>query len=408
MQEKSKTEQKEIAVHKRHQRVWNFFWYFTRRFFMAMHKYTCELAPDIKGPCIILSNHTCELDPVLLGCSFKKQMYFVASEHVYRKGWVSKLLFWAFEPIAKIKGSTDALTVMKAIRRLKNGYNVCIFAEGSRSFDGRNSPIPPATAKLVKTCGATLVTYRIEGGYLTNPRWGFGIRKGKCYGHVVNVYSPDQIAQMPVEQVNKIIVDDLHEDAYERQLKSPVAYKGKNRALGMECAYCVCPRCNTLGKISTIKNKVFCNFCSNSSVFDEYGNFEDSFGVKNTEEWEDFQESFFDRLVERKDVNAKEVPYFSDEGVSLKTVDASHNEKNLGNGKMALYQDRFVFVPEGLQSITIMINDIFDMSVYSRNGFVFTDSSGVHYEIKPIVKKSPLNVRKYISVWKRLRTIMSS
>ena len=70
---------------------------------------------------------------------------------------------------------------------------------------------------------------------------------------------------------------------------------------------------------------------------------------------------------------------------------------------MSLYQDRFVFVPEGLQRITIMINDIFDMSVYSRNGFVFTDSSGVHYEIKPIVKKSPLNVRNYISVWTRLR-----
>ena len=401
MDQKVKVEKKERAAHRRHQGVWNFFWYFTVPFFKHIFSYNCQKAPQINGPYLVISNHTTVLDCVLVGMSFRKQMYFVASEHVYRKGWVSKLLRWAFEPIAKIKGSSDTLTVMKIIRKLRDGYNVCLFAEGNRSFDGRNFPVSEATGKLAKICKASLVTYRIEGGYLTNPRWGFGIRRGKAFGHVVNVYSPEQLEQMSVEQITKNVTNDIHEDAYERQALKPVAYKGKNRALGIECAYCICPRCRTLGKITSNGNKIMCTSCGNETEFDVYGNFDPAFGVANPREWEDLQEECLKKLAasDRDDAT----PFFADSDVSLKTVDSEHNEKDLGNGKMALYKNRFEFIPASGEPVSLDINDIPDMSVYSRNGFVFSDSSGTHYEIKPIQEKSPLNVRKYISIWKVLR-----
>ena len=402
MDQKVKVEKNEKAAHRRHQRVWNFFWYFTVPFFKLKYSYKCQKAPVIPGSYLVISNHTTELDCVLVGMSFKKQMYFVASEHVYRKGWVSKLLFWAFEPIAKIKGASDTLTVMKIIRRLRNGYNVCLFAEGNRSFDGRNFPVPEATGKLAKICGASLVTYRIQGGYLTNPRWGFGIRHGKSYGQVVNIYTPEQLAQMSVEEINQVIEKDIHEDAYERQALKAIAYKGKDRALGIECAYCVCPRCHTLGKIKSAGNKITCTSCGNETVFDEYGNFDPAFGVTNPKEWEDLQEEYLKKLAESTRTDSE--PFFSDSDVSLKLVDSSHNEKQLGNGKMALYSNRFEFMPMDGETISLSLKDIPDMSVYSRNGFVFSDAAGNHYEIKPIEKKSPLNVRKYISIWKNLRS----
>ena len=72
---------------------------------------------------------------------------------------------------------------------------------------------------------------------------------------------------------------------------------------------------------------------------------------------------------------------------------------------MALYKNRFEFVPVNGETVSLSIKDIPDMSVYSRNVFVFSDAAGIHYEVKPIEKKSPLNVRKYISVWKRLKEI---
>ena len=406
MGQKVKVEKKEQAVHRRHQRVWNFFWYFTAPVFKAIYSYKCKVAPAIQGPYLVISNHTTELDCVLVGMSFKKQMYFVASEHVYRKGWVSKLLYWSFEPIAKIKGSSDTLTVMKIIRKLRNGYNVCLFAEGNRSFDGRNFPVFEATGKLAKICGASLVTYRIEGGYLTNPRWGFGVRRGKAYGQIVNIYSPEQLEKMSVEEVTKTIVSDIKEDAYERQALKPVAFKGKNRALGIECAYCVCPRCHTLGKITSKGNKVLCTSCGNETEFDVYGNFAPAFGVTNPKEWEDFQEEYLKKLAASAQNDTE--PFFTDSDVSLKTVDSEHNEKEIGNGRMTLYRNRFEFTPINGNAISLSINEIPDMSVYSRNGFVFSDSAGTHYEIKSIQKKSPLNVRKYISIWKYQRSLNMS
>ena len=400
MEQKVLSDKKEIAAHRRHQRVWNFFWYFTVPFFKLIYSYNCKKAPQINGPYLVISNHTTELDCVLVGMSFKKQMYFVASEHVYRKGWVSRLLYWAFEPIAKMKGSSDTLTVMKVMRRLHNGYNVCLFAEGNRSFDGRNFPVSESTGKLAKICGATLVTYRIQGGYFINPRWGFGIRRGKAFGQVVNIYSPDQLEKMSVQEITQAIVSDIKEDAYERQKLNPVAFRGKNRALGIECAYCVCPRCRTLGKITSSGNCVKCTACGNETEFDVYGNFDPAFGVSNTEEWEDLQEEYFKKLAQ-SDQNDS-VPFFSDGDVSLKTVDSNHNENNLGIGKMALYKNRFEFVPQNGKTISLPLTSIPGMSVYSRNGFVFSDTNGTHYEIKPVQKKSPLNVRKYISLWSKL------
>ena len=399
-------EKKEVLAHRRHQRVWDFFWYFTIPFFKFIYSYNCKKAPQINGPYLVISNHTTELDCVLVGMSFRKQMYFVASEHVYRKGWVSKLLRWAFEPIAKIKGSSDTLTVMKIIRKLRNGFNVCLFAEGNRSFDGRNFPVFEATGKLAKICGASLVTYRIEGGYLTNPRWGFGVRRGKAFGQVVNVYSPDKLAQMSVEEVTQAITGDIKEDAYERQAIKQIAFKGKNRALGIECAYCLCPRCHTLGKITSKGNKVLCTSCGNETEFDVYGNFDPAFGVSNPKEWEDLQEEYLKNLA-AADRDAS-TPYFTDSDVFLKTVDSEHNEKDFGNGQMALYKNRFEFTPVNGEIVSLPVNDIPDMSVYSRNGFVFSDAAGTHYEIKPLQKKSPLNVRKYISIWKILRSLSLS
>ena len=402
MAQKVQVEKKEISAHKRHQRVWNFFWYFTVPFFKLAYSYNCKKAPQINGPYLVISNHTTVLDCVLVGMSFRKQMYFVASEHVYRKGWISRLLLWAFEPIAKMKGSSDTLTVMKIIRKLRNGYNVCLFAEGNRSFDGRNFPVPEATGKLAKICGASLVTYRIEGGYLTNPRWGFGIRHGKAFGQVVNVYTPEQLAQITPEQINEIIKNDIHEDAYDRQAVKQIAYKGKNRALGIECAFCVCPRCRTLGKITSSGNRVICTSCGNQTEFDVYGNFDPAFGVANTKEWEDLQEEYFKTIAASAQSQSNTVPFFSDSDVCLKILDSDHNEKNLGSGKMSLYTDRFEFVPNDTDVISLPLSSIPDMSVYSRNGFVFSDTSGTHYEIKPVQKKSPLNVRKYILLWSKL------
>ena len=59
-------------------------------------------------PTILLSNHNSDWDPLFLGCAVKDFMYYVASEHVYRWGFFSKIIEYVFDPIIRVKGTTEA------------------------------------------------------------------------------------------------------------------------------------------------------------------------------------------------------------------------------------------------------------------------------------------------------------
>lgn len=139
---------------------------------------------------------------------------------------------------------------------------MCIFAEGDRTFNGVTGPFFTATAKLVRMTGAQLVTFRLEGGYFSSPRWSDTLRKGKFYGHEVNRYSPETLKAMSTEEIDACIARDLHEDAYARQRQSPVRYRGKRLAESLETALYFCPRCGGLGTLKSEGNPAHCTCCS--------------------------------------------------------------------------------------------------------------------------------------------------
>ena len=191
----------------------------------------------VDGPILLVPNHASAWDPLLVAASLRdKQVYYVASEHLFRLGLVSQVIDYLVAPIPRRKASTGMDTVKACLRHLKAGHSVCLFAEGEQCWAGQNNPIFPATGKLAKSSGATLVTYRLEGAYLSLPRWGRGIRRGRVHGHPVGIYPPEALRDMSAEEVNGLITRDIREDAWERQRQEPVPYRGKNRAEGMERA----------------------------------------------------------------------------------------------------------------------------------------------------------------------------
>lgn len=218
--------------------------------FMLLYRYSFQKQlGKIKGPYLILGNHTTQLDPILLGIAMKRHMFFISSDHVFRKGYASKLLSFHFAPIARVKGKTDAHTVIEMIKSLRAGHNVCMFAEGNRSFDGVTGLIPDVTAKVIKKANVKVVTFRIEGGYFAEPRWGFSIRKGRVHGKIAHVYEIEEIKNLSNEELNNRIKSDLYVDAYKDQELNKYKYRGKNRALGMETAMFMCPNCKSIGSL---------------------------------------------------------------------------------------------------------------------------------------------------------------
>ena len=254
----------------------NFFWKTLRFPVMIFCKlkfgYTFKVAKDLPDHYIVLSNHTTDYDCVLVGCSFKKQMYYVASEHIARWKHGFKLLNWALAPILRKKGTSAASAIIDILRKVRKGANVCMFAEGVRSWDGLSCPITSTTGGLVKAARCGLVTYRISGGYFTSPMWSTkNTRRGYLHGEPVHVFTAEQIAAMSEDEVNRIIREDLFEDAYARQLEKPIKYKGKRLAESMENLLYICPDCGGEDTLRSKNDRVFCTSCDLSFTYDVYG-----------------------------------------------------------------------------------------------------------------------------------------
>ncbi len=381
----------------RHRRIFEFLRFVAGGTIKYIYRFKPEQAKLGKGPFLITANHNGELDPALLALSFREHMYFVASEHVFRKGFASWLLNYCFAPIVRVKGTTDATAALNVIRTIRKKTSVCLFAEGNRSYNGVTGPIFPATGKLAKATGASLVTYRFEGGYLTSPRWSEKVRKGKMRGYVVNVYSPEQLKKMTPEEVNDRIREDIMEDAFERQLTQCYRYKGKDLAKGLEKALYFCPKC---GKTGTLKSNgdVFSCTCGLRVRFTETGFFEKvepddpELPFTTVRDWDFWQDK---RVAEYAESLADDEIAYSDEDVNLIGIGPGHKSRVVENGTLTITKKT---LSVGGHSFPLdSINSIGLMGVYKMMFSV----DGQSYELR--AAKTPYCGRKYFTFFELMK-----
>ena len=104
------------------------------------------------GPVLLCSNHAAMKDPVLLGVSQHRQVFYMAKEELFRNGFIGRVLrgLGAF-PVKRGTGGTDALEEAYAL--LGDNAVVGVFIEGTRSKTGE--------LQRPKT-GAALLHYRTK------------------------------------------------------------------------------------------------------------------------------------------------------------------------------------------------------------------------------------------------------
>ena len=364
--------------------------------------YSYEKAKPTSGPYIVLANHNTDYDPILVGLAFRNQMYYVASEHIFRWGFVSKLINFLVAPIPRVKAKTEIQTVMNILKRLRMGANVCMFAEGNRSFSGETGEIHPATGKLIKKSGVTLITFRLDGGYFTSPRWSKTLRRGKMSGRMVKEYSPEELKSMTSDEVIQAIRNDLYVNAYEEQEKNPVSYLGKNLAENLETALYLCPSCNKIATLKSEGNRLFCD-CGLDLNYNSYGylssNNNDIPPFETVLDWYKFQDARLKEDIERiKNLGPDELIY-SDEDQTLWKANRGKNEM-IGTGTLLLYNNRLVFDCSNNDKYTFSFDDLSDLEIIGQMVIAFATTDRQAYEIKSSYPRSAL---KYREVLKNLR-----
>lgn len=339
----------------------------------------------LTGPTLVVCNHVTNFDPLLVSICFPKDhMHFVASEHLFRKGFVTKFLRYVFDPIPRRKGTSGADTAMACMRKLKEGRSVCLFAEGECTWDGVTNDIFPATGRLARMSGATLITYRLEGGFLTAPRWGKGIRKGKMTGRIVGIYTAEDLKAMDKNSISGLIQRDIFEDTWENQAKNPIRYKNKHRAENLQTVLYGCPKCNRMGHLSSKKATLSCD-CGASWEYTEFGTFAPADPFENIRQWDTWQKQL---LTDQLDAGKLTL---SDPGMTLAEILDGHQQQTVTQGQLTLENNRLC-----CGEMTFALTEIDDMAlVQSRNLLL---SVGTHYY--QIHAEDPTCLRKYLAAWK--------
>lgn len=339
----------------------------------------------LSGPTLVVCNHVTNYDPLLVTICFPwDHMHFVCSEHLFRLGFVSKFLKYVFDPIPRRKGTSGADTAMACMRKLREGRSVCLFAEGECNWDGLTADIFPATGRLARMGNCNLVTYRLEGGYLTAPRWGKGIRKGKMTGRIVGVYTPEDLKAMDKNAISDLIQRDIFENTWENQKANPIRYRNRRRAENLQTALYACPHCHQIGTLSS-KGKYLRCTCGKQWEYTEFGTFAPADPFENLHQWDQWQESLLTDAADSGTLVLK------DSGITMCELLDDHQQKVIAQGELVLEKGILRCGQE-----QFALKDIDDMALVQSRTLLI--SSGSRYcQLKA---ENVCCLRKYLAVWK--------
>lgn len=374
-------------------RWWDWFRRLMRPVFWLAIGYRGEKIPYIEGPVLILHNHTTDIDFALLAASSYSRGYFVASSTVERNGRIGKWACDKYHIIRHDKGGSGIETTRAILERIKWGYGIVLAPEGNRSFNGETCPIPASTGKLARISGATLITYRFSGGYLTSPRWGKGFRRGRIRGQLMGIYTPEQLQSMNAREIQAQIEKDLGTEALDEQKKPPVRYRSRKRAEYLETLIYLCPGCKKLGTLHSKGDRISCG-CGYSFRFSEYGYLTDDRGRKcSIPVLDRNQKRVFREILAGQDSGQM---LFSDR-LTEQTIDFEGKITGERQVTVAAYKDHL-----DIDDWQFDWGSVQDVSIVQRNELILhIRGMSDHYEYKG----SPVfNAVKYKDLFEKLRS----
>ena len=304
---------------------------------LRKYGFTTERISKKDEPYIVVANHLTEVDMLMLGGAFAEHMYFVAGEHLLRTKAGPKIK-WAQDPIFTYKGAPSIDTMREVIRKIRVGHNVMIFPEGSRSFNGETVKLDSGIAKLVKTAGCALATYHIEGGYFVAPRWAYTTRTGPMKGHIVNIYSSEEVRSMSKEELTDCINRDIYENAYETQRRNMYTYKGERLAEGLDNYLVRCSCCGAFDSMVTEDDRFRCTECGQSGRYTPQGFLEgEGLRFDSVYDWGVWSENETCEYIKAFEGDG---PVFTDTDTVLYEVLSDHSRVDLASGEVKGYTDR--------------------------------------------------------------------
>ena len=348
---------------------------------------------------LLISNHTDALDPGFIMGGMNKYIRFVASDHVTRAPLLGPFIRLFGGCIIKRRSNPPEVLINDIIDSLKADVPVGLFAEGSTSLNGETGFISANTGKLVKDSGKALITWRFTGGYLRSPRWANTNKKGPVRGGVVREYSPEELANMTVEEVNEAIRRDTYVNAFEVQRENKDVYTGENMAEYLERILYVCPKCKEIGNLHSKGDFLKCHSCGYTVEYgtDAFFHSDDNDVIfDNVLAWDKWQrKEWKERVLAAKDGEL----IFEDTEQVVRTIREDQRIPVSSHAKLQLYKDKFVVVTEK-ETIEMPMESITRVWIAAKDSVIIVNNEHYFDVESKDVKSAPI---KYVAAWMYLR-----
>lgn len=167
--------------------------------------------------CIFVANHVSNVDPPVLAPFMGKQVAIMAKREVFRVpilGWAMRSAH--FVPVDRGDRESAAASVEEAIGHLRAGASFLIFAEGTRSIDGRLRAFKNGTFLMAIEAGVKVVPVSLSGTQRLMRKGSSVIRPGVAtirFGPAVDAkeYVLDQRGELR-DRVHELVGEGLEED----------------------------------------------------------------------------------------------------------------------------------------------------------------------------------------------------
>ena len=344
---------------------------------------------------LVLFNHQTAFDQFFVALSFRQHLYFMASEDIFSKGFISSALRFLQGPIPIKKQTTDVRAIMNCMRVAKEGGSIALAPEGNRTYSGKTEYMSPSIAPLARKLGLPIVLYHITGGYGVQPRWADNVRRGRMDCFVSRVIEPEEYLSLTDDELYALIKEGL----YINEANADNVYRSNKSAEHLERVFYYCPECG-LSAFESHIDTLKCKKCGLEVKYlptKELSCKDGSFAYRFVNDWYEAQNDFINRT---DTASLTESAVWTDSASFFEVIPYKKKRTITEDGRIELYGDRITVYYADTHE-TFHFDECSAVTVLGRN------KVNVYYADKIYQLKGgkELNALKFVHFFNRYKNI---
>ena len=235
-------------------------------------KFTRHGMDQIKGqPCLILMNHSCFLDLMIMSRIFYPRKYGIVCTTDGFVGMEWLMRFLGCIPTQKFVSDVSLIRDMEYMLKEKK-TSVLMYPEASYSFDGTATALPRKMGVLLKKLGVPVVTVITKGAFTRQPLYNcLKKRKVRVSAEVRCLATAEEVKTKTVRELDELLDAAFTFDGFAWQKENGVEVKDNTRADGLERILYKCPHCGAEGDMYGDGTMLTCGGCGKVWEMDALG-----------------------------------------------------------------------------------------------------------------------------------------